>query len=70
MTPTADLPTVTPETGAADVLRLLREKEADRAVVVDRGGRLLGFVDAEAFARFLSVRRRPDGRLKPPSRAA
>lgn len=70
MTPTADLPTVTPETGAADVLRLLREKEADRAVVVDRGGRLLGFVDAEAFARFLSVRRRPDGRLKPPSKAA
>ena len=57
MTPAPRLPTVTPETEAADVLRLLREREADRAVVVDAGGRLLGFIDVDAFVRFLSAAR-------------
>lgn len=58
MTPAAQLPTVTPETEAADVLRLLREREVDRAVVIDQGGHMLGFIDADAFSRFLSVGRR------------
>ncbi len=76
MTRAEDLPTVSPETGAADILRLLRERAADRAAVVDREGRMIGFVDADAFTRFLTVRRRPDGRARgerrvsPPSRAA
>jgi Zn-dependent protease len=61
MTPASELPAVTAETAATEVLRLLREGEADRAVVVDAGGRLLGFIDAAAFVRFLSA-----GRLRPP----
>jgi CBS domain-containing protein len=59
MTPAPRLPTVTPETEAADVLRLMRERETDRAVVVDGGGHMLGFVDVDAFTRFLSVGRGP-----------
>jgi Zn-dependent protease/CBS domain-containing protein len=55
MTPALKLPSVTPDTEAAEVLRLLRERETDRAVVVDAGGRLLGFVDADAFVRFFNV---------------
>ena len=66
MTPALKLPSVAPETQAAEVLRLLREREADRAVVVDAGGRLLGFIDADAFARFFTAARmRRDG-AKPP----
>jgi Zn-dependent protease/CBS domain-containing protein len=57
MTPALRLPTVTPETEAAEVLRLLRERETDRAVVVDAGGRLLGFIDADAFVRFFTTAR-------------
>ncbi len=59
MTPAPNLPAVTPETEASDVLRLLRERETDRAVVVDDGGRLLGFIDADAIARFLQSLRGP-----------
>ena len=55
MTPALKLPSVTPETKAADVLRLLREQQTDRAVVVDEGGRLLGFIDADAFMRFFNA---------------
>ena len=61
MTPAPDLPTVTPETDATEVLRLLREGSVDRAVVVDAGGRLLGFIDADTFVRFLNA-----GRLRRP----
>jgi len=57
MTPAHDLPSVTPETQATDVLRLLREKETDRAVVVDAGGRLLGFIDVDALLRFVNAGR-------------
>ena len=57
MTPAGDLPAVTPETQAVDVLRLLREKAADRAVVVDDGGRLLGFIDVDAILRFVNAGR-------------
>jgi Zn-dependent protease/CBS domain-containing protein len=57
MTPARDVPTVTPQTPAADVLRLLHDRSADVAVVVDEGGGLLGFVDLEAFARFLNSAR-------------
>jgi Zn-dependent protease/CBS domain-containing protein len=71
MTPAPRMPAVTPETGAAEVLRLLREGESDRAVVLDDGGRLLGFIDVDAFARFLNVGRRPPrGRAAPPPTAA
>ncbi len=52
-----DLPAVTPETQAIDVLRLLRERETDRAVVIDAGGRLIGFIDADTFTRLLNVGR-------------
>ena len=69
MTPAPKLPAVTPETEAADVLRLLRERETDRAVVVNRGGHLLGFIDVDAFSRYLNAARRPR-RLSPPSTAA
>ncbi len=68
MTPALDLPSVTPETQATDVLRLLRERETDRAVVVDSGGRLLGFIDADAILRFVSaarLRRARPGRAAP-----
>lgn len=69
MTPAPELPSVTPETRATDVLRLLREREADRAVVVDSGGRLLGFVDADAILRFVNAARlrraRHHGRTAP-----
>lgn len=57
MTPAPELPTVAPETQAVDVLRLLNERDADRAVVVDKGGHLLGFIDLDAISRFLSVSR-------------
>jgi CBS domain-containing protein len=57
MTPALKLPSVTPQTQASDVLRLLREHETDRAVVVDEGGRLLGFIDVDAFVRFVNARR-------------
>ena len=57
MTPAGELPRVTPETQALDVLRLLRESAADRAVVVDAGGHLLGFVDADAILRFVNAGR-------------
>jgi Zn-dependent protease/CBS domain-containing protein len=60
MTPALKLPSVTPETQAVDVLRLLRERETDRAVVVDAGGRLLGFVDVDAILRFLKAGRPGD----------
>jgi CBS domain-containing protein len=70
MTPALKLPSVTPETQATEVLRLLRERETDRAVVVDDGGRLLGFVDVDAILRFVTARRlrdrshgEPDGTL-------
>jgi Zn-dependent protease/CBS domain-containing protein len=70
MTPAPSMPEVTPETGAAEVLRLLRERQADRAVVVDAGGRLLGFIDVDAFARFLGAGRpRRDGATPPPTAA-
>jgi Zn-dependent protease/CBS domain-containing protein len=68
MTPALDLPSVTPETQATDVLRLLRERETDRAVVVDSGGRLLGFIDADSILRFVSaarLRRARPGRTAP-----
>jgi CBS domain-containing protein len=68
MTPALELPSVTPETQATDVLRLLRERETDRAVVVDSGGRLLGFVDADAILRFVRaarLRRTRPGRTAP-----
>ena len=61
MTPAPDLPAVTPETDATEVLRLMREGSVDRAVVVDAGGRLLGFIDADTFVRFLNA-----GRLRRP----
>ena len=61
MTPALRLPAVTPETEAAEVLRLLRERETDRAVVVDAGGRLLGFIDADAFVRFFTAARTRTG---------
>ncbi len=54
MTPATKLPSVTPETQAVDVLRLLRERETDRAVVVDAGGKLLGFIDLDAILRFVN----------------
>jgi CBS domain-containing protein len=54
MTPAINLPSVTPETQAVDVLRLLRERAIDRAVVVDAGGRLLGFIDLDAILRFVN----------------
>jgi len=57
MTPALKLPAVTPETKAADALRLLRDGATDRAVVVDEGGRLLGFIDADAFVRFFNAAR-------------
>jgi CBS domain-containing protein len=57
MMPALKLPSVTPETQASDVLRLLRERETDRAVVVDAGGRLLGFVDVDAILRFVNAAR-------------
>jgi Zn-dependent protease/CBS domain-containing protein len=63
MTAAPDVPAVSPDTEATEVLRLLRDGGADRAVVVDAAGRLLGFIDAEAFARFLSA-----GRLGGPGR--
>jgi len=53
MTPASRLPRVTPATEGSDVLRVLREEEADRAVVVDEGGHLLGFIDVEAIIRFV-----------------
>ncbi|HEX5642253.1 MAG TPA: site-2 protease family protein [Thermoleophilia bacterium] len=65
MTPAPEMPAVAPDTGAVEVLRLLRERESDRAVVVDPGGRLLGFIDVDAFTRFLSVAR-PRRRGVPP----
>ena len=55
MTPALEVPTVSPETQATEVLRLLREAETDRAVVVDAGGRLLGFIDVDAFVRFFNA---------------
>jgi Zn-dependent protease/CBS domain-containing protein len=54
MTPAIKLPSVTPETQAVDVLRLLRERAIDRAVVVDAGGKLLGFIDLDAILRFVN----------------
>ena len=57
MTPAPDLPAVTPETAATEVLRLLRAGGADRAVVIDAGGRLLGFIDADAFVRYFNAAR-------------
>jgi Zn-dependent protease/CBS domain-containing protein len=62
MTPAPRLPSVTPDTQAAEVLRMLRERETDRAVVVDAGGRLLGFIDVDAILRFVNARRPRDGR--------
>jgi Zn-dependent protease/CBS domain-containing protein len=70
MTPAPKMPTVTPETEAIEVLRLLRERESDRAVVVDAGGRMLGFIDVDAFSRFLNVARARRGSVSPPSSAA
>jgi CBS domain-containing protein len=70
MTPAPRMPEVTPETEAADVLRLLRERQADRAVVVDAGGRLLGFIDVDAFARFLNAARPQRPGTTPPPTAA
>ena len=70
MTPALKVPTVTPETQAAEVLRLLREREADRAVVVDAGGRLLGFIDVDAFARFFTAARTRRSGATPPHAAA
>ena len=62
MTPAGELPAVTPETQAVDVLRMLRENATDRAVVVDDGGRLLGFIDVDAILRFVNAGRlRRDG---------
>jgi len=57
MTPALKVPAVSPETQATEVLRLLRERETDRAVVVDGGGRLLGFIDVDAFVRFVNAAR-------------
>ena len=68
MTPALKLPSVTPQTEAAEVLRLLRERETDRAVVVDAGGRLLGFIDADAFVRFFNAARARRGGATPPPR--
>jgi Zn-dependent protease/CBS domain-containing protein len=68
MTPALELPTVAPETKAADVLRLLRDEGADRAVVVDEGGRLLGFIDTDAFVRFFTVARTRRGSVAPSAR--
>jgi Zn-dependent protease/CBS domain-containing protein len=70
MTPAPRMPAVTPETGAAEVLRLLREGESDRAVVLDDGGRLLGFIDVDAFARFVNAARPRRGGATPPPTAA
>jgi CBS domain-containing protein len=69
MTPALKLPSVAPDTQAAEVLRLLREREADRAVVVDESGRLLGFIDADAFVRFFNAARTRHHRLTPPTAA-
>jgi Zn-dependent protease/CBS domain-containing protein len=57
MTPALKVPTVSPDTQATEVLRLLRERQTDRAVVVDAGGRLLGFIDIDAFVRFFNAAR-------------
>ena len=71
MTPALEVPAVSPETQATEVLRLLRERETDRAVVVDAGGRLLGFIDADAFVRFFNgARPRRGGAPTPPPTAA
>lgn len=73
MTPAPKVPTVALDTQAVDVLRLLREREVDRAVVVDETGQVLGFIDLDAFSRFFNValaRRRRQRHVSPPSRAA
>ncbi len=57
MTPALKVPAVSPDTQATEVLRLLRERQADRAVVVDAGGRLLGFIDIDTFVRFFNAAR-------------
>lgn len=60
MTPADQLPTVAVDTPAVETLRLLRRRRADRAVVVDAGGRLVGYIDGAAVTRF--ALRRPGGR--------
>jgi Zn-dependent protease len=55
MVPASRLPTVTPDTPAAEAVRRLRESPADRLAVVDDEGRLVGFVDEAAVARFALI---------------
>jgi Zn-dependent protease/CBS domain-containing protein len=74
MAPAPKVPQVTPDTQAVEVLRLLREREVDRAVVMDAAGRLLGFIDADAFMRFFNAARpgrgqAPTGVAQPPTAA-
>ena len=58
MTPALELPAVTPgDRGGRGPAAAARAREADRAVVVDEGGRLLGFIDVDAFARFFTAAR-------------
>lgn len=67
MVPAGRLPTVTPDTPAAVAVQRLRESPAERLAVVDGEGRLVGFVDEAALARFALIdraasrgRRHPD----------
>ncbi len=49
------VPTVAPETPAAEVLRVMRLRRKDRIAVMG-GGRLLGFIDLAAIDRFVRLR--------------
>ncbi len=52
MVPAEALPSVSPDDDATAVLRAMRDRSADRAVVVDEEGHLLGFIDRAAVARY------------------
>jgi Zn-dependent protease len=57
MVPAEKLLTVTPETPADEALRLLARDDVDRLAVVDADGRLVGFVDDTAIARYAMLRK-------------
>ncbi len=52
MVPAEALPSVSPDDDAIAVLRAMRDRSADRAVVVDGQGHLLGFIDRAAVVRY------------------
>ena len=53
---TADIPTVSGEESLADVFETLQKKQTPVVAVVDKGHRLMGYINSENLSELMMIR--------------